>query len=141
LTRCAFVLIAALAASGLTGCGGLSLPGSGPDRSELAQHTVQTYWFEIGHGKVNQAYDMLTSGNQRTQTRDQYDQNMYGFLTSVAGVNVKAGKPYVNGDLATVPVSLYSPKSPLPLKAYQHLYWENGQWRISDANGGLSHQA
>ena len=141
MTRCASLLVAALATFTLAGCGRLELPGSGPDRSALASQTVQTYWNDIGQGKVNQAYDLMTSGNKKSQPREDYDSNMLSFLSQIAGVHVKTGKPSIDGDMATVPIRLYSPKSPVPLKAYQHLFWESGGWRISDAKGGLSQHA
>jgi hypothetical protein len=115
-----------------------SFAGFGQDKSALARQTVQTYWFDIGHGKINQAYGMLTSGNQAARPLKYYEQDMFGFLTHVAAVKATVGKPAINGSEATVPVSLNSPLTSQGLHAYQHLYWENGHWRISDTNGGLS---
>lgn len=133
-----FLVVLGVAAS-LAGCDRFGPFGSGQDRVALARTTVETYWYDIGHGKMTQAYDMMTTGNRRLQKRQVYVQNMFGFVTSMAGVSVKTSHPVVNGDLATVPVRLFSPKAPgSSLKAYQHLFWENGQWRISDDRGGLS---
>lgn len=110
------------------------------DRVALARQTVKVYWADIGHGKVRAAYRLLTSGNRQARPFNQYSQDMFGFLTHMAGVTAKVRQVQVNGDQAVVGVSLYSPLSASPLKAYQHLYWESGAWRISDTNGGVSTQ-
>jgi hypothetical protein len=115
-----------------------SLVGFGQDRSALAKQTVATYWSDIGQGKLRQAYAMMTSGNQAARPFKAYEQDMYGFITHVASLKATVGKPTINGDQAVLAVSLRSPLSSQPLHAYQHLYWENGKWRISDTNGGLS---
>lgn len=142
IQRALLTLAAAVLVATIAGCDRLGPFGGGPDRAALARKAVETYWYFIGHGQVNQAYDMMTSGNRRLQKRQDYDQNMFGFVTSMAGVSVKTSPASVNGDLATVPVRLYSPKAPgASLKAYQHLFWEDGQWHISDDHGGLSRHA
>jgi hypothetical protein len=115
-----------------------SFAGFGQDRSALARQTVQTYWSDIEHGKIGQAYAMLTSGNQAARPLKDYQQDMFGFLEHVASVRATVGQPTINGSQAVVPVSLASPLTRQKLKAYQHLFWENGHWRISDENGGLS---
>lgn len=115
------------------GCG-----GSGDDRVALAKQAVTTYWTDVDHGKLLQSYKMLTSGTRSVTAFSSYRSNMIGFLQSVAGVHVVASSPQVSDDRATVPVSLFSPKASGSLKAYQHLFWENGAWRISDQNGGVS---
>jgi hypothetical protein len=119
-----------LPALAVTACGS-------PDRAALARQTVQTYWSDIGHAKMQQAYNLLTPGNQAARPFDSYSQDMFGFLTSVASVYASVGSPAVKGDFATVPVTLHSPKF-APLHAYQHLFWQNNQWYISDQNGGLT---
>jgi hypothetical protein len=81
---------------------------------------------------------MMTSGNQSARPLRDYEQDMFGFLEHVANVRATTGKPTINGNQAVVPVSLSSPLTSQKLHAYQHLYWENGHWRISDENGGLS---
>jgi hypothetical protein len=108
------------------------------DKSSLARQATTQYWTDIGHGQIRTAYHMLTSGNQAAIPLSQFSQNMFDFLGSTAGVRAAASTTVVNGDLATVRVKLFSPKTSVPLKAYQHLFWENGHWRISDPNGGLS---
>lgn len=115
-----------------------SLIGFGQDRSALAKQAVQTYWSDIAHAKMYQAYEMMTSGNRAARPLKYYEQDMFSFLTHVANVKATVGQPAVNGNNAVVPVSLSSPLSSQKLHAYQHLYWESGHWRISDTNGGLS---
>jgi len=106
----------------------------------LARQTVQTYWSDIGHGKTRAAYDLMTSGNQQVRRFDQYSQDMLGFLTHMNSVTARVLSVQVNGDYAVARVNLYSVLSPTQLSDYQKLYWENGGWRISDANGGLKRQ-
>lgn len=121
----------------LVGCG-TAFGFGGQDRSALAKQTVQNYWSDIGHGKVKVAYYLMTSGNRQTMSLTQYGQNMFGFLKGTEGVSATTGNPTVNGDQATVPVTLRSPKTTIKLHAYQHLFWENGSWKVSDPDGGLS---
>jgi predicted secreted protein len=64
---------------------------------------------------------------------------MFGFLEQTGGIQFRVGTPSVSGDYATVPVTLHSPIPSQDLNAFQHLFWYNGQWRIADANGGLTH--
>jgi hypothetical protein len=106
----------------------------------LAGQVTRTYWSDIGKGKMRAAYQLLTSGTQQARPFDQYSQDMYGFVTGVAYVWAGTGAVEIQGDRATVRVHLHSPKTTRTLDAYQHLYWENGGWRISDLNGGVSTQ-
>lgn len=122
-----------------SGCAGVAGAFGGQSRSALAQQTVNTYWSDVGHAKMSKAYGLLTSGNRAQRPLSQYSQDMFAFLTHVQGLKAKAGKPTVHGDLAVVPVALTSPLSSGSFHAYQHLFWENGGWKISDQDGGLSH--
>ena len=131
------LLASALAILTLVGCG-TAFGFGGQDRSALARTAVQNYWNDIGHGKVKVAYYLMTSGNRQTVTLTQYGQSMFDFLKGTEGVAATAGNASVNGDQATVPVTLRSPKTTIKLHAYQHLFWEDGGWKISDPNGGLS---
>jgi hypothetical protein len=114
--------------------------GFGQDRVALAKQATTTYWSDIGHGKMRAAYQLLTSGTQQARPFASYSQDMYGFVASLAYVSATTGSVQVNGDRAIVRVHLHSPKTTQTLDAYQHLYWENGGWRISDMNGGVSTQ-
>lgn len=125
-----------MAATGLA----VLLSACGQDRSTLARNTVQEYWTDIQHAKFNQAYNLLTPGNQAARPRQGYVQDMFGFLEGTGGLTVTVGAPVVNDDLAAVPVKLHSPKSPKPFPACQHLVWNNGKWLIADQNGGLTQQ-
>jgi len=116
----------------------LLLSACGEDRGALATKTVKDYWYDIGHGRFDKSYALLTTGIQASQPPKSYQQNMYGFLTHMGGVSAKTGRPEVAGDRAVVSVSLSAPGNPAHLNAYQHLFWENSGWRISDENGGLS---
>ncbi|HLJ67963.1 MAG TPA: hypothetical protein VKX16_11445 [Chloroflexota bacterium] len=121
-----------LLAAPLAGCGG-------PDRTSLATSVVQTYWSDIGHGKFSEAYNLLTSGTRATINESQYTQNLMGFLEHLSGVSAKVGTPQISSDNATVPVTLRSPLAPSsPFRGFQHLFWQDGGWKISDTNGGLS---
>jgi hypothetical protein len=119
----------------LSGC--ISTFGSGPDKQALARQTVQTYWHDINHGKIKQAYSLLTPGVRSGLPESQYYQNMLGLLTNAGSITVGVRNAAVNGDQGTVGVTLYSPKTK-PLKAWQHLFWQNGGWLISDNNALLS---
>lgn len=130
MKRALFGLIGILIISTLAGCG--------QDRAALARQAVQTYWYDIGHARIRAAYNMLTSGNQQAQSFKTYDTDILGLLTTTENVQATVGKAKVNGDTATVPVTLHSIRTSKPLPAYQHLYWEKGGWRITDQNGGLS---
>jgi hypothetical protein len=114
--------------------------GSGPDRAALARQTTTEYWSDIGHGKMLAAYHLLTSGTAQARPFTQYSQDMYGFVAGVAFIWATTGATEVQGDHAIVRVHLHSPKTTRTLDAYQHLFWENGGWRISDLNGGVSQQ-
>lgn len=129
MKACALALLSALVL--LAGC------GSGHSAAS-AERAVHTYWTDIGHAKMQQAYDMMTTGNRAARPFSSYSQDMWNFLESTAGISVTVGKAEVHGDEATVPVALHSPKSPGAFHAYQHLYWQNGGWKVTDENGGLS---
>jgi hypothetical protein len=119
---------------------GVAITGCGEDRAALARKAVKTYWTDISHAKLTQAYHMMTSGNRSAKPLKTYGQDMLGFMQTTGGVTPRIGKAEVHDDRAVVAVSLYSPKSPVPLNAYQHLFWEGSGWKISDENGGLSHK-
>jgi hypothetical protein len=125
------LLLALICAVSLAGCGD-------PDRSALAKQAVVTYWSDINHGKFNAAFEMLTSGERGVLTFSSYRQSMFGFLTHVSGVTVTPGDPQVTDDRATVPVGFHSPAAPGTAHFFQHLFWENGGWKIADQNGGVS---
>lgn len=115
------------------------ITGCGSDRTAAARDTVQNYWYDIGHGKVKDAYSLLTPGTQQGLKLDTYTQTVFGFLQQTAGVKATVGHVDVVGDCAQVALALDSPKAPGgTLHAYQHLYWLDGSWKISDANGQLS---
>lgn len=115
----------------LAGCGG-------QDRSALAKQVVKEYWSDINSAKMGSAYALLTPGIQQTRPKQQFSQDMFGFLATVGAVTPTVSKPAVNGDHAVVPVFLTFVKQQKTLQAYQHLYWYNGNWRITDENGGVS---
>jgi hypothetical protein len=119
------------------GCGTVSLAGSGPDRTALAKTTIQTYWRDITHGKLPSAYSILTPGVRAGLSQSDFSQNFIGLLTRSGSLAVTVGKVYVNGDNATARVKLTSPRDQ-PLHAWQHLFWVNGGWHISDNNAYLS---
>jgi hypothetical protein len=112
--------------------------GNSVDRSALASSAVTTYWNDVNSAHMSKAYALLTPGLQQTSPKDQYTQNMFGFLASVGSITPRVGKPTVNSDRAVVPVFLTFSKQQKTLEAYQHLYWYNGGWRITDENGGVS---
>ncbi|HEX6506650.1 MAG TPA: hypothetical protein VF221_03370 [Chloroflexota bacterium] len=115
----------------IAGCGG-------PDRTALAQQTVVNYWTDVNNAKMTEAYKLLTPGIQQTRPKGQFTQDMFGFLSSVGAIKPTVSKATVNGDKAVVPVYLYFVKQQKTLEAYQHLYWYNDGWRITDENGGVS---
>lgn len=115
----------------LAGCGG-------PDRASLAKQTVKDYWSDVNSAKMGSAYALLTPGIQQTRPKPQFTQDMFAFLSTVGAVTPAVSKPTVNGDRAVVPVFLTFVKQQKTLQAYQHLYWYNGSWRITDENGGVS---
>jgi hypothetical protein len=115
----------------LAGCGG-------PDRAALAQQTVKDYWTDVNSAKMANAYALLTPGIQQTRPKQQFTQDMFSFLATVGAITPTVAKPSVNGDHAVVPVFLTFVKQQKTLQAYQHLYWYNGNWRITDENGGVS---
>jgi hypothetical protein len=123
-----FVLLVLVA-----GCGG-------PDRTSLAKQTVKDYWTDVNSAKMESAYALLTPGIQQTRPKSQFKQDMFAFLATVGAINPSVSKPTVNGDRAVVPVNLTFVKQQKTLQAYQHLFWYNGNWRISDENGGVSQQ-
>jgi hypothetical protein len=115
----------------IAGCGG-------SDRSALAKTAIVNYWSDINRGKFNEAYRLLTSGNRGVTNFSTYRQDMFGFLESVSGITVVPGNPEISDDRATVPIKFESPRAPGYAKFWQHLFWENGGWRIADQNGGVS---
>lgn len=128
------IIFVALCAVLLTGCGG-------KDRATLAQETVKNYWSDIGHGKIKDAYGLLSSGVRQQTTLAEYNQSFMALLTKTNGVAADVKKAEVHGDCAIVPVGLLSPKAPgEQFHVYQHLFWENGNWRITDPQGGVSQQ-
>jgi hypothetical protein len=129
---CTFLTLSIL----LTGCAGIGMAG-GPDKQALARTTVQDYWHDVNHGKIKQAYGLLTPGVRSGITENQYYQNMLGLLTKAGSITVAVRDTSVNGDLGTVKVTLYSPNAK-PLNAWQHLFWQNGGWLISDNNAYVS---
>jgi hypothetical protein len=123
------------------GCAALLLVATGcgqQNRGALARQQVETYWRDIDHMKLNQAYSLITPGVQAQDTRKTYEQNIVDFLKGTGGISVKTGKAKISDGQASVPVAMYSPKSGKPLKACQHLVWMNNTWLISDAHGALS---
>lgn len=121
---------------GTAGCGTIGF-ANGPDKAALAKKAVESYWNYAGHGKINQAYSMLTPGVRESLPKSQYAQNMIGLLTRAGSITAKANKAYVSGDQAQVRLTLYSPKDK-PFPAWQHLFWLNGGWHISDNNAYVS---
>lgn len=117
----------------IAGCGG-------PDRAALAQQTVKEYWTDVNSAKMENAYALLTPGIQQSRPKTQFKQDMFAFLATVGAITPAVSKATINGDHATVPVDLTFVKQQKTLQAYQHLYWYNGNWRISDENGGVSQQ-
>jgi hypothetical protein len=115
----------------LAGCGG-------PDRTALAHQTVQTYWRDVGRMKLHNAYMMLTPGNRSALKETDYAQSIIGLLKQTQGLTATLGAAHVNGDSATVPVTLHSPLTRVPQPGCQHLFWTNNRWLISDDSGGLS---
>lgn len=132
LASCALFAVTLLTA----GCGTIGF-ANGPDRTALARQAVQSYWNYAAHGKINQAYGMLTPGVQEGIKKTDYAQAIIGLLTRAGSITAKVKKVYVQGDVAQVSVTLYSPKDH-PFAAWQHLAWQNGSWHISDNNAYLS---
>lgn len=119
-----------------TGCGGTGF-ASGPDRTALAKQTIKTYWADLVHGKFAAAYGLLTPGVRSGLQLKDYTQSMVGLLTRAATIQAHVKKATVSGNTATVKVKLTTPND-RPLIAYQHLFWQNGKWRVSDNNAFLS---
>lgn len=126
-----FSLLPLAACLALSGCGSTN-------QAAAVRRTVQTYWYDIGHAHLDQAYHLMTTGNQATRTYSAYTQDMFGFLQHTSGISARVGTPSIHGNFAVVDVWLHSPAAAGEFHAYQHLFLENGHWRISDANGGLS---
>lgn len=121
----------------LTACG-TSIGGGGPDRVSAARSVEKEYWQDVHYAKFSKAYALLSSGVQQSTPLKSFTQSMFGFLEQTNGVNAIVGKPTVVGDCALVPVALVAEKAPTgALHAAQHMYWVNGAWRITEANGGL----
>lgn len=117
----------------LSGC------GSGADRSSLAKQAVHTYWDDVGHLKLGQAYALLSPGVQQSMPEKDFGNNIVGFLQSTAGISADVHKATVVGDCAQVALGLISPKAPGgEYHVYQSLYWLNGGWRITNPAGGTS---
>lgn len=117
----------------------VALSGCGQDRTALAKKTVQDYWYDVGHLKLDQAYNLLSPGVQQTLTKSNYQQDLFGFLQNSNGISAQVSKADVVGDCALVSLGLMSPRAPgQSLKVQQHLYWINGGWRITDQDGTVS---
>ncbi len=116
----------------------LSLAGCGANRTTLATETVQTYWYDVGHAKLHQAWLLLTPGTQQAVPFATYSSNFLGLLSKAANIHAIVGRAVVNDDRAAVKVTLTALVTKNNLHACQHLFWLNGNWRISDQNGGLS---
>ena len=67
---------------------GVSACGTGQDRAALAKQAVQTYWSDINHMKLSQAYNMLTPGTQATRPKSNYMQDMAQYLAATGGITV-----------------------------------------------------
>lgn len=115
----------------LTGCGD-------PDRTPLARQVVQSYWSDISHNRPVQAFHLLTSGNRSSRQQSQFSQDILSYLLHERSLKATIGSASVNGDRATVHVTLTAPVERGPLHGYQHLFWENGSWRVTDYPGLLS---
>ncbi len=116
----------------------LAACGGSANRASLAKAAVTTYWKDVNSAKLDNAYALLTPGIQQSRPKSAYRQDMLGFLSTVGSVTPSVSKPSVNGDRAVVPVLLTFSRQQKTLEAYQHLYWYNGGWRITDENGGVS---
>jgi hypothetical protein len=126
------VLAVPLLALGLIGCGG-------PDRTALASKTVSDYWYDIGHLKINQAYALLSPGVQSGLPKNEFRQNLFGFLQNTNGISAKVYKADVVGDCSLVTLGLITPLDPAhAAKVQQRLYWVQGSWRITDSGGYVS---
>lgn len=120
---------------------GLTACGSGQNRVALAQKTVSDYWSDIGHIKFNSAYALLSPANQHNMTRQDFEQNMFEFLRGTQGVSSQVKQAKVVGDCALVALDLHFPAAAgATLHAYQHLYWLNGGWRITEPDGRVTRQ-
>lgn len=132
--------VGALVLASIAGCGD-------PDKAALARQTVQTYWSDINHGKLKNAWDMLTPGQQQANPLSQWGANIFDFLKQSNGIKVKVGTASVtstsDGTFASVPVHVSFVAAPDPRNdksGYQHLYWQDGKWLISDESGTLTHR-
>ncbi len=115
---------------------GASACGGGQDRVALAKQTVNEYWNYLAHVQIDKAYGLLSPGNQQAVSRSNYRQNMIGFLEGTSGVNATATHADVIGDCALVALNLHIPAAPGGvLKTYQHLYWIDSGFRITEPNG------
>jgi hypothetical protein len=132
LKRILSALLLGMVCASLAGCGS-------QNRAAMAHQTVQHYWDAVSQAKVKQAYNMLTSGTRASNPYPTYAQDMLAFLGKVNNLKAQAGTARVQGDRAVVPVTLHSIATNVPLRACNHLFWQNGHWYISDENGGLSH--
>jgi len=113
--------------------------GGSQNRVALARQTEHSYWNDFGHYKVHPAYMLLTPGVRQALKEKDFQQAMIGLLTSTNGVTAAIGKITVVGDCAQAQLGLQSPKAPgQKLKVWQHLYWIDGGWHISDTNAEVS---
>ena len=116
----------------LAGCGGES-------RATLARQTEQAYWNDIHSAKLDKAYQLLTPGTKSQFSANDFRQSMFNFLQHTSGVTAQVKKVSVVGDCAQVSLDLISPLEPSgKFHVYQHLYWIDGGWHISDQNATLS---
>ena len=109
------------------------------DRAAMARDRVNTYWYDVGHGKWKTAYYMLTPGNRQHNTLADFVTSFQKLLEQTNGIYERTGKIEINGDTAVAAVSLRAPASPgAPFNRYQHLYWDGSNWYFTDNAGGLS---
>lgn len=119
----------------------IGLVGCGQDRSSLAKQSVQNYWNNIEHAKMKTAWNILTPGQEQANPYGPWSTNLLDFLRTTNGIDAKVGEPVVSGDTASVPVTIRFHKAPAPRNdqhGYQHLFWDNGKWRITDESGTLT---
>lgn len=131
MKRIPLLLVASVCVLALSAC------GDSTDKPKLAQQTVVTYWADIGRAKFPAAYGMLTSGVRASLKPTAFEQAMFSLVQKTQGVWATAGKPDINGDRAVVPIGLHAASAPGgTYHVYQHLFWEDGAWKISEPLGG-----
>lgn len=129
----AIVVIAAIAVLLIVRASG------GQDRNVMAHDRLTAYWHDITHGKWNQAYQMLTPANRKSESTGDFRQSFLQLLEQTGGFTEHTVWVHINGDLATAKVALTAASTPgAPFTKYQHLWWDGGDWFISDVSGGLS---